>query len=104
MRKSILILATLFSSSALAGIIGIGGTNANENPELLQAYYSASKFDVLDKDFRRLSVRIGERGLVNAEVTSTDGKKLRSDFIKVYVNGEGEIVDKNVTTKLAPTY
>ncbi|MES2743793.1 MAG: hypothetical protein V4655_00140 [Bdellovibrionota bacterium] len=103
MWKSIVfIMSAVLGSTALAGIIGTGGVNANENPEILRAFRSAQNVEVSDQDFRRLSVRIGDKGIVNAEITSTSGEKIRSDFVKVIADGKAEIVDSNVTKVLEP--
>ncbi len=91
-----------FSSSAFAGIIAIGGTNANQYPEVMTALKEANELGVKVKDFDRLSARIGDKGTVSAEVVTPQGEVIRRDFIKVFANGQGEIVDRNVEIKLAP--
>jgi hypothetical protein len=103
-KKIIIILSALAGTSAFAGIIGTGGVNANENPDLMRALEVAESVEVSVRDFHRLAMRIGEQGIVNAEITSTSGERIRSDFVKVFVDGEGRIVDREVTKVLDPKY
>lgn len=96
-------LLVIVSTTAFAGIIGVGGTNALQNPDLMEALRYAKRFEVNDSDYRRLSVRVGESGEVNQEVTSTSGEKIRRSFIRVFVDRESKIVDKNVKVDVQPS-
>ncbi|RZA24668.1 MAG: hypothetical protein EOP10_09215 [Proteobacteria bacterium] len=102
LKKIVFIISSLLGTTAFAGIIGTGGVNANENPEIMRAFRAAENIQVPDHDFRRLSVRIGDKGIVNADITSTSGERIRGEFGKVIADGQAEIVDSNVTKVLEP--
>ena len=102
LKKIACVVVMLVSSTAMAGIIGVGGTNANQHPDVLEALRKTERVTVEEADFRRLAARLSVSKTVNAEVTSISGQKIRRDFIKVFANSEGEVVDKEIRIKLAP--
>lgn len=91
------------SSTTYAGVIGIGGTNARENPELMSAINKARRFETSHDQFRRLSVRV-DSGQRHQEVISTSGERVRRDFVRVYVDHHSKIVDSNVELDVQPHY
>lgn len=102
LKKIACVVSMLISSSAMSGIIGVGGTNADYYSQILEALDRSERVTVEESDFRRLAARLGGSPLINAEVTATTGRKIRRDFIKVVASGEVEVVDKDIQIKLAP--
>jgi hypothetical protein len=97
-------LAVLFfmslQSQSFAGIIGVGGTNALENPEVLQKLNDAEEVPVESAVYHRISARIGAQGSATAEIENNRKEMERAEFIKVYLNNEPSIVDTNFKMKL----
>ena len=101
-KKIACVIVMLVGSTAVAGIIGVGGTNANQHPDVLEALRKSERVTVDESEFRRLSARLSVSNSVNAEVTYMSGQKIRRDFIKVFADSEGEVVDKEIRIKLEP--
>lgn len=92
---------TGFQSPLVAGIIGVGGTNASENPaELILKMGTAEEVNVEETLYRRISVRISVQGSTTAEIENNKKEKEKAEFIKVYLNDEPSIVDVNFKMKL----
>lgn len=98
---TILFLTTFqWASSASAGIIGVGGSNADENPELLLRLKNAEAVSVDEAFYRRISGRISAQGAVTVEIENKRKEMERAEFMKVYLNNEPHIVDSNVRMEL----
>ncbi|RYZ60157.1 MAG: hypothetical protein EOP07_01810 [Proteobacteria bacterium] len=99
-----IVLAVLFfmsfQSQSFAGIIGVGGTNALENPEVLERLNSAEEVSVESAVYHRISARIGAQGSATAEIENNRKEMEKAEFIKVYLNSEPSIVDTNFRMKL----
>ncbi|MBC7661213.1 MAG: hypothetical protein H7249_16065 [Chitinophagaceae bacterium] len=85
------------ASTAFAGIIGVGGSTT-----VADKVKDAEVVSVQAQAYRRLNTRLSGQNTVNAEVINNRNEKEQADFMKVKVDGQSCIVEKNYRMKLKP--
>jgi len=100
LRHIALTVLFVLSSNAFAGIIGVGGSNADTFPDVASRLNTAEVVKVDSKTYNRISGQIGAEGIATVVVQKDDNEEEKADFIRVYVRGDSTIVDTNFRIKL----
>ncbi len=98
MLRYITLAIVLLSTSAGAGIIGVGGGSGTANPAEIQAQLQALQAKEIDPAlYYRIDTRLS---VLPSTTANIEGQE--TELISVRINNESNIVDANWTVRLQP--
>ncbi len=92
MRHIAIAVLLLIGSKASAGIIGVGGSNAEDNPLLMDKLSHARVVEVEPSQWDRIRLGIEEQGMVVDELIIVGMHTVKANFRELITNDNKAIV------------